>query len=263
MNFEKWTERFRKKGINHHQLFLMLELRMIYVGVGTNVLWGEVTNTDSPNSLRTPAVLQYQNINILRYGNISLSLKVSKGSRQILRIVVKIVVKIINIVRVSFCPVLLQTQSFKDCWQYCCQDCRLGSLLAQLSFSLAQSFHRFSPDTDTLPKMHFCPLLSSQFQPGSIISYLIQQKGRVHCDKSQCKLSKRWKDGWTIYSFFWWIWISVQWPKAFTKKVTIQFTLIREHFLRSCLTPPPLLLVCPPPESNDYVIYEQPCTHSI
>ena len=190
MNFEKWTERFRKKGINHHQLFLMLELRMIYVGVGTNVLWGEVTNTDSPNSLRTPAVLQYQNINILRYGNISLSLKVSKGSRQILRIVVKI----INIVRVSFCPVLLQTQSFKDCWQYCCQDCRLGSLLAQLSFSLAQSFHRFSPDTDTLPKMHFCPLLSSQFQPDAIISYLIQQKGRVHCDKSQCKLSKRWLD---------------------------------------------------------------------
>ena len=59
----------------------MLELRMIYVGVGTNVLWGEVTNTDSPNSLRTPAVLQYKNINILRYGNISLSLKVSKGSR--------------------------------------------------------------------------------------------------------------------------------------------------------------------------------------
>ena len=50
-------------------------------GVGTNVLWGEVTNTDSPNSLRTPAVLQYKNINILRYGNISLSLKVSKGSR--------------------------------------------------------------------------------------------------------------------------------------------------------------------------------------
>ena len=116
---KKWTERFRKKGINHHQLFLMLELRMIYVGVGTNVLWGEVTNTDSPNSLRTPAVLQYQNINILRYGNISLSLKVSKGSRQILRIVVKIVVKIINIVRVSFCPVLLQTQSFKDCCQNC------------------------------------------------------------------------------------------------------------------------------------------------
>ena len=200
MNFEKWTERFRKKGINHHQLFLMLELRMIYVGVGTNVLWGEVTNTDSPNSLRTPAVLQYKNINILRYGNISLSLKVSKGSRQILRIVVKIVVKIINIVRVSFCPVLLQTQSFKDCWQYCCQDCRLGSLLAQLSFSLAQSFHRFSPDTDTLPKMHFCPLLSSQFQPGSIISYLIQQKGRVHCDKSQCKLSKRWLDH--LFLFF-------------------------------------------------------------
>ena len=63
------------------------------MGVGTNVLWGEVTNTDSPNSLRTPAVLQYQNINILRYGNISLSLKVSKGSRQILRIAVKIVVK--------------------------------------------------------------------------------------------------------------------------------------------------------------------------
>ena len=148
----------------------------------------------------SPAVLQYQNTNILRYGNISLSLKVSKGSRQILRIVVKIVVKIINIVRVSFCPVLLQTQSFKDCWQYCCQDCRLGSLLAQLSFSLAQSFHRFSPDTDTLPKMHFCPLLSSQFQPGSIISYLIQQKGRVHCDKSQCKLSKRWLDH--LFLFF-------------------------------------------------------------
>ena len=68
----------------------MLELRMIYVGVGTNVLWGEVTNTDSPNSLRTPAVLQYQNINILRYGNISLSLKVSKGSRQILRIIITV-----------------------------------------------------------------------------------------------------------------------------------------------------------------------------
>ena len=78
-NEQKDSEVF--KGINHHQLFLMLELRMIYVGVGTNVLWGEVTNTDSPNSLRTPAVLQYQNINILRYGNISLSLKVSKGSR--------------------------------------------------------------------------------------------------------------------------------------------------------------------------------------
>ena len=196
---KKWTERFRKKGINHHQLFLMLELRMIYVGVGTNVLWGEVTNTDSPNSLRTPAVLQYQNINILRYGHFSLSLKVSKGSRQILRIVVKIVVKIINIVRVSFCPVLLQTQSFQDCWQYCCQDCRLGSLLAQLSFSLAQSFHRFFTRYWYIAKDALLSIIvvtiSTWFN-----HFFIQQKGRVHCDKSQCKLSKRWLDH--LFLFF-------------------------------------------------------------
>ena len=93
MNFEKMNRKIQKERYKSSSTVLMLELRMIYVGVGTNVLWGEVTNTDSPNSLRTPAVLQYQNINILRYGNISLSLKVSKGSRQILRIAVKIVVK--------------------------------------------------------------------------------------------------------------------------------------------------------------------------